>query len=69
MAVLTGPASVMRSRQLARLQKVTDVKVREVRTEKELREAVAAARVACASWSAIAKALGTAVSSAHERFS
>ncbi len=68
MATLTGPASVMRSRQFARLQKVTDVKVREVRTEKELREAVAAARAVGATWKSIGKALGVTEQSAWERF-
>jgi len=47
---------------------VTDVKVREVRTERELREAVAAARGVGATWKAIGKALGVTEQSAWERF-
>jgi len=68
MATLTGPKSVMRSRRLARLQKVTDVKVRAVRIEQELIEAVGAARESGASWSALGKALGVSESAAWQRF-
>lgn len=65
---LTSPASVARSRGIQRLQKVTDVQVRAKRTEAELREAVAAAREAGASWSAVGKALGVSESAAWQRF-
>jgi len=68
MTVLTSPASVMRSRRIQRLQKVSDVKAREVAAEKELREAVAAARAVGASWAAIGKALGVSESGAWQRF-
>ena len=69
MGVLTSPVSVMRSRQLQRLQKVADVQARLKRTEKELFEAVRAAREVEASWTDIGKSLGVTQQSAWRKFS
>lgn len=63
------PQYVKSSRQVQRLRKVSDVKQRAVRTERELVEAVAAARAEGVSWTDLGKALGTSRQAATERFS
>jgi hypothetical protein len=65
---INSPKDVERSRKISRLQKVTDVRVRELRVKKELEEAVEAARANGCTWQEVADALGTKPQSAHERF-